>query len=84
MRKIVLEGHRFSASEALENGIVDFLSPGKGEKGAAKETLDGALALADKIRVKASKDAWGSNKLVLYHPWISVLRTPNGTATSKL
>jgi len=84
MRKIVLEGHRFSGSEALENGLVDFLAPAKGEKGSAKETLDAAIQLAEKVKVKAGKDAYQSNKVVLYRPFIKVLRRRNEESMSKL
>ena len=51
-RKIVLEGHRFTAPEALEQGLIDATS--KGQQG----TLDVAVALADRLRSRCAKNAW--------------------------
>ncbi len=47
MRKIVLEGHRFSAKEAFDDGFVDALAD------SPQETLDKALELAGKLKGKA-------------------------------
>lgn len=80
MRKIVLEGHRFSAAEALEAGIVDAVS----QDGGAAGTLELAKKLADKVKIKASKDVWGSNKQVIYAPQIAIMRTKHETAMSNL
>ncbi|CDR88430.1 uncharacterized protein SPSC_04257 [Sporisorium scitamineum] len=71
MRKIVLEGHRFSAKEAFDEGFVE----GLGE--SPMDTLDKALELAGKIKVKARMNAWGSNKQVIYARAIQVMRTSN-------
>ncbi|GAC95162.1 enoyl-CoA hydratase [Pseudozyma hubeiensis SY62] len=78
MRKVVLEGHRFSAKEALEEGFVDVLSD------SPKDTLDKALQLAEKLKVKAKMNAWGSNKEVVYAEAVKVVRTKHDDATTAL
>lgn len=51
-RKITLEAHRFKAAEALEHGLVDATAQG------TQATFDTALALAEKLRSRAAKNAW--------------------------
>lgn len=58
-RKIVLEGHRFTATEALEHGLVDVTAQG------TQGTLQAALALADKVRTRSAKNAWQINREAL-------------------
>jgi enoyl-CoA hydratase/carnithine racemase len=74
MRKIVLEGHRFGAPEALKEGIVDVISPEQGQSGGAAQTLQTSLELAKKVALKAGRDSYQSNKLVMYHQALVVLR----------
>lgn len=74
MRKVVLEGHRFGAKEAMEERIIDVISPAQGEPGGSAKTLETATKLANKVAVKAGADAYGSNKLVMYARSLSILR----------
>ncbi|KIS68647.1 uncharacterized protein UMAG_03220 [Mycosarcoma maydis] len=78
MRKIVLEGHRFSAKEAFDEGFVDILSD------SPQDTLDKALELANKLKGKAKMNAWGSNKQVIYAQAIKIMRTSHDDATTAL
>ncbi|KAJ1018928.1 hypothetical protein NDA16_004731 [Ustilago loliicola] len=78
MRKIVLEGHRFSAKEAFEAGFVDGLAD------SPKDTLDKALELAQKLKGKAKMNAWGSNKEVVYANAVRVVRMKHDDATAAL
>lgn len=63
MRKVVLEGHRFGGDEALAHGLVDVLAPKKGEQGGPSATLQAATELAKKHAAKATKAAYGTNKV---------------------
>lgn len=63
MRKIVLEGHRFGGEEALGYDLVDVLAPKKGEEGGPATTLKVAIELATKFAPKATKGAYGTNKV---------------------
>lgn len=74
MRKVVLEGHRFGAKEALAERIVDIVSPSEGETGGAAKTLATSIDFANKIASKAGADAYQSNKLVMYALGLSILR----------
>lgn len=74
MRKVVLEGHRFGAKEALAERIVDMVSPAAGETGGAAKTLETSVELAKKVALKAGADSYQSNKLVLYAPALATLR----------
>ncbi|CBQ73617.1 conserved hypothetical protein [Sporisorium reilianum SRZ2] len=78
MRKIVLEGHRFSAQEAYDAGFVDVLAD------SPKDTLDKALELAARIKIKAKMNAWGSNKQVIYADAIKVVRQSNDDSNAQL
>lgn len=78
MRKIVLEGHRFSAKEAYEAGIVDVLAE------SPQDTLDKAVELAGRFKIKAKMNAYGSNKQVIYADAIKVMRTSNDDANEQL
>ncbi|SNX85015.1 uncharacterized protein MEPE_03724 [Melanopsichium pennsylvanicum] len=78
MRKIVLEGHRFSAKEALDAGFVDGLSE------SPQDTLDKAIDLAQKLKAKAKMNAWGCNKEVIYAQAIKITRTKHDDATNAL
>ncbi|KAK0548849.1 hypothetical protein OC846_002706 [Tilletia horrida] len=83
-RSMVLEGHRFPATQAKAAGFVDLLAPDVGKEGGPAETLEAAVKLASKLRPLCARDAWGSNKLVLYSYQLAVLREKNTDATSKL
>lgn len=58
LRKIVLEGHRFTPKEALAAGLVDHVA---GENTAG--VLAAAQALAGKVGLVAKTGAWGINKV---------------------
>ncbi len=58
VRKIVLEGHRFTPKEALVSGIVDLVA-GENTVGV----LSAAQALAEKVGSAAKTGAWGINKV---------------------
>lgn len=78
MRKIVLEGHRFSAVEAKQAGFVDLLAD------SPQDTLDVAKKLADSIKIKAKMNVYGANKEVIYAPFIKALRTKHDDAEDEL
>ncbi|PWN92692.1 ClpP/crotonase [Acaromyces ingoldii] len=84
MRKVVLEGHRFGAKEALAERIIDIIAPAQGEQGGAKKTLEVATELAKRVAPKARADCYGSNKLVMYFPYLEILRMKNEVATGRL
>ena len=58
LRKIVLEGHRFTPKEALSLGLVDGIVDGNTEA-----ILTAAQALAEKVGPIAKTGAWGVNKV---------------------
>lgn len=57
-RKIALEGHRFSATEALQDGILDYIVKGK-----TADILAKAGEVADKISGNAATGVWGLLKV---------------------
>jgi len=66
-RKILLEGHRFTAPEALQDGILDYIVKGK-----TTEVLAKAEEVADRVCTLAASGVWGLIKLNLYR---DVLKT---------
>jgi enoyl-CoA hydratase/carnithine racemase len=58
LRRIALEGHRFTPSELLENGMVDALA------GSSSEILAQATGIASKVGVNATSGVWGLIKVV--------------------
>lgn len=58
-RKVLLQGHKFTAKEALADGIVDEIS-------SPEELLDRALALANKVKSKARMGVYGLLRGELY------------------
>ena len=69
-RKIALEGHRYSAPEALQDGILDYVVKGK-----TVDILAKAEELADKFGVNAAMGVWGLIKVDLYENTKSLLWT---------
>lgn len=57
-RKILLEGHRFTPAEALQDGILDYVVKGK-----TTEVLAKAEEVADQVSVLASQGVWGLLKV---------------------
>lgn len=74
LRKIVLEGHRFSAQAALADGLVDATAPG------AESTLEQAIALAEKLRTRAAKDAYQVIREHIKHEAIEMQYEPPRSA----
>ncbi|TFK94002.1 ClpP/crotonase [Polyporus arcularius HHB13444] len=68
LRKIVLEGHRFTPQEALSLGLVDHIVNGNSEA-----ILTAAQTLAEKVGPIAKSGAWGVNKRELYRDAIESL-----------
>ena len=58
LRKIVLEGHRFTPKEAHELGLVDHIVAGNTESLLAE-----AESMAGKLGSLAKSGAWGVNKV---------------------
>ncbi|KAL6925375.1 hypothetical protein FSST1_002649 [Fusarium sambucinum] len=58
-RKVILQGHKFTSSEALEDGVVDEIAP-------PEEMLDRALQLANKVKSKAKMGVYGLLRGELY------------------
>jgi enoyl-CoA hydratase/carnithine racemase len=57
-RKILLEGHRFTPPEALQDGILDYVVNGK-----TAEVLAKAEEVADRVCVLAATGVWGLIKV---------------------
>jgi enoyl-CoA hydratase/carnithine racemase len=57
-RKIALEGHRFSPTEALQDGLLDYLVKGK-----TVDILAKAEEIADKFSGNATMGVWGLIKV---------------------
>jgi len=68
-RKILLEGHRFTPPEALQDGVLDYVVKGK-----TAEVLAKAEEVADKVGVLAAGGVWGLIKLNLYRDVLQTLR----------
>ncbi|EIW57361.1 ClpP/crotonase [Trametes versicolor FP-101664 SS1] len=68
LRKIVLEGHRFTPSECLSLGLVDRLAAGNTEGIVAE-----AQALAESIDSLPKLGVWGVNRRELYRDAIEAL-----------
>jgi Delta3-Delta2-enoyl-CoA isomerase len=66
-RKIALEGHRYTAEEALQDGILDYIVKGK-----TADILAKAEEVADRFSGNATMGAWGLIK-VLYLYLMSLL-----------
>ncbi|KAG5636065.1 putative secondary metabolism biosynthetic enzyme [Sphagnurus paluster] len=62
-RKIALEGHRFTAKEAYEDGLLDAIVQGQ-----TAEILIKAEEIADKFSVNAQGGVWGLIKACLLFP----------------
>ncbi|KAG0708185.1 ClpP/crotonase-like domain-containing protein [Suillus ampliporus] len=74
-RRVALEGHRFTPSEALREGIVDRLanSTGKSVGNGTEEVLEGAMKLANEVKMLASRGVWGAINTYLYKDCLEVL-----------
>ena len=78
MKKIVLQGHRFAAKEALQDGLISDIAQGPGYEGA-EGTLKKSVELATALRSRVLKDAWGSNKEVIFRDLLPTLVHPRGS-----
>jgi len=68
-RKIALEGHRFTAKEAHQDGLLDHLVDGK-----TAEVLAKAEEVADKFSANAQAGVWGLIKTDLYRDTLATIR----------
>lgn len=78
LKKIVLQGHRFSAKEALSDGLISAIAEGPGYEGPAG-TLKMATELAFKLRSRVIMNAWGINKEVIFREIIPTLDHSRGS-----
>ncbi|KDR78919.1 hypothetical protein GALMADRAFT_244576 [Galerina marginata CBS 339.88] len=60
-RKVALEGHRFTAPEALQDGILDYIVKGK-----TADILAKAEEIADKFSGNATTGVWGLIRTNIY------------------
>ncbi|KAG6868060.1 putative secondary metabolism biosynthetic enzyme [Termitomyces sp. T159_Od127] len=67
-RKIALEGHRFTAKEAYDDGLLDHLVKGK-----TPDILAKAEEVADKFGVNAQSGVWGLIKSDLYRDTLATI-----------
>ncbi|KAL4062848.1 ClpP/crotonase-like domain-containing protein [Scleroderma yunnanense] len=67
-RRIALEGHRFTPSEALTVGLVDRLAScsGTGTELGTENVLTEAIKLAKEVSVLPKRGVWGTIKTFLY------------------
>ena len=65
-RKVALEGHRYTAKEALQDGILDYIVKGK-----TVDILAKAEEVADRFSGNATMGAWGLIKVLM--PFVSLL-----------
>lgn len=70
IRKIGLEGHRFTPSEAVEAGFVDLLAPGNTE-----EVLQKAQELGESVAAQARTGVWGLLRSGMFADTLQVLRS---------
>lgn len=75
LKKIVLQGHRFSSQEALKDGIIDAIADGPGFEGP-EGTFKMAFELAKALRSRVVMNAWGINKEVIFRDLIPLLQHP--------
>jgi len=68
-RKIALEAHRFTAAEALQNGLVDYVVKGK-----TADILAKAEDIATNVGGNASTGVWGLIKLNIYYETLKTIR----------
>ncbi|KAG6898200.1 hypothetical protein C0992_003312 [Termitomyces sp. T32_za158] len=68
-RKIALEGHRFTAKEAYDDGLLDHLVTGK-----TVDVLAKAEEVADQFGVNAQGGVWGLIKSDLYRDTLATIR----------
>ncbi|WFD37878.1 uncharacterized protein MJAP1_000825 [Malassezia japonica] len=76
IRKIVLEGHRFSAKDAHAHGIVDVIANGPGYEGS-EGTLKKSIELATALRSRSAKNAWLVNRELLYKEQLETMNRPD-------
>jgi enoyl-CoA hydratase/carnithine racemase len=64
-RRVALEGHRFTPSEALKVGMVDRLAnlTGTNVGNGTEKVLEEAIKLAKEVKGLASQNVWGAIKV---------------------
>jgi len=68
-RRIALEGHRYTAEEALQDGILDYIVKGK-----TVDILAKAEEVADRCSGNATMGVWGLIKLNLYRDALTMMQ----------
>ncbi|KAG1734131.1 ClpP/crotonase-like domain-containing protein [Suillus lakei] len=74
-RRVALEGHRFTPSEALKAGIVDRLAnlTGTSVENGTDKVLEEATKLANEVKILASRGVWSAINTCLYKDCLEVL-----------
>lgn len=74
-RRVALEGHRFTPSEALKAGIVDRLAnlTGTSVESGTDKVLAEAMKLANEVKILASRGVWSAINACLYKDCLEVL-----------
>ncbi|KAG2147662.1 ClpP/crotonase-like domain-containing protein [Suillus clintonianus] len=74
-RRVALEGHRFTPSEALKAGIVDRLAnlTGTSVENGTDKVLEEAMKLANEVKILASQGVWSAINTCLYKDCLEVL-----------
>jgi len=75
MRKLVLEGHRFTSQEALEHGLVDAVAD------SPEAVLQTAMAMAEKLRSRSASNGWQVNKELLHRESLAMQFEPPRVAS---
>jgi len=70
MRKLVLEGRRFTSQEALEHGLVDAVAD------SPEAVLQTAIAMAEKLRSRSASNGWQVNKELLHRESLAMQFEP--------
>ncbi|KAG6850694.1 hypothetical protein H0H93_009852 [Arthromyces matolae] len=78
-RKISLEGHRFTAKEAYDDGLLDHLVTGK-----TVDILRKAEEIADKVSSNAQQGVWGLIRADIYRDTLTTIRQDFRTITASV
>lgn len=81
IRKIVLEGHRFGAKEALQHKLIDVIADGPGYEGS-EGTLKKSIELAMALRSRTLKNGYKVNRELMFKEQFVILNQPDKYVTS--
>lgn len=76
IRKIVLEGHRFGAKEALQHKLIDVIADGPGYEGS-EGTLKKSIELAMALRSRSLKNGYKVNRELMFKEQFTILNQPD-------